>query len=116
MKNDSIEVFGMKTGLSETCYRFFSNLANPTRLAALEALMERPMNVTQIAETLGQEQSMVSHNLRPLVDCRFVYVERRGKERVYSVNVETMDALFKIVESHAKRFCPTGGRCLFRGD
>lgn len=106
----------MKTGLSETCYRFFSNLANPTRLAALETLIEGAKNVTQLAESLGQEQSMVSHNLKPLVDCRFVYVERQGKNRVYSINHDTMDALFKIVENHAERFCPTGGKCLFRRD
>jgi DNA-binding transcriptional ArsR family regulator len=70
----------MKKGLSETCHRFFSVLSNPTRLAALETLMEGSMNVSQLAESLGQEQSMVSHNLRPLVRCRFVEVERRGKD------------------------------------
>lgn len=105
----------MKRGLSETCYRFFSNLANPTRLAALESLMDGPMNVTDLAESLGQGQSMVSHNLRPLVECRFVQVERRGKERIYSVNRETMDVLFRVVENHARKFCPTGGKCLARG-
>ena len=101
----------MKKGLSDTCHRFFSILGNPTRLAILEALDGRAMNVTQISEALGQEQSMVSHNLGPLVQCRFVNVERSGKERIYSVNHETMDALFKVVEDHATRFCPTGGKC-----
>ncbi len=104
----------MKKGLSETCHRFFSVLSNPTRLAALETLMEGSMNVSQLAESLGQEQSMVSHNLRPLVRCRFVEVERRGKERLYSVNRDTLDPLFKIVEHHAVSFCPSGGRCLER--
>jgi DNA-binding transcriptional ArsR family regulator len=104
----------MKKGLSETCNRFFSILGNPTRLATLEILMEGPKNVTQIAETLDQEQSMISHNLRPLVQCRFVHVERRGKERVYSVNHETIDPLLKIVENHAENFCPSGGKCLVR--
>ncbi len=104
----------MKRGLSETCYKFFLNLANPTRLAAMESLMDGPMNVTDLATSLGQEQSMVSHNLRPLIDCRFVRVEKRGKERVYSVNHETIDLLFKIVENHAENFCPSGGKCLKR--
>lgn len=116
MKDSSLMVSAVKKGLSETCYKFFSILGNPTRLATLETLMEDPMNVTQIAEALNQEQSMISHNLRPLVQCRFVHVERRGKERVYSVNHETIDPLLKIVENHAESFCPTGGRCHFRGD
>ncbi|MGD2201587.1 MAG: metalloregulator ArsR/SmtB family transcription factor [Candidatus Bathyarchaeota archaeon] len=101
----------VKKGVSETCYRFFSTLANPTRLAALENLSERAMNVSEIAEKVGQEQSMVSHNLRPLVRCRFVRVEKRGREHYYSLNHETIEPLFKIVENHAANHCPTGGRC-----
>lgn len=101
----------MKRGLSRTCYRFFSTLANPTRLAALESLTGGPMNVSEIAGALEQEQSMISHNLRPLVRCGFVRVERRGKERAYHLNTETFEALMDIVESHAERCCPTGGRC-----
>lgn len=101
----------MKIGLSQTCHRFFSTMANPTRLAALERLMNGPMNVSQLAEALNQEQSMVSHNLRPLVACRFVHVERRGRERVYSLNRETVEALFGIVANHAEKYCPTGGHC-----
>jgi len=101
----------MKKGLSETCYRFFVNLANPTRLAVLEQLIKQPMSVTELAEALGQEQSMISHNLKPLLECNFVYIQREGKKRIYSVNEETVGALFKTVENHAKNFCPTGGKC-----
>jgi DNA-binding transcriptional ArsR family regulator len=114
MKIASYVMVMVKKGLSSTCYRFFSTLANPTRLAALEYLMDKPMNVTQLANTLGQEQSMVSHNLRPLVQCRFVQVEKNGRERLYSINHETVDPLFKVIENHAVNFCPTGGKCLER--
>jgi DNA-binding transcriptional ArsR family regulator len=114
MKSASCVIGMVKKGISETCYRFFSTLANPTRLAALESLMDKPMNVTQLADTLGQEQSMISHNLRPLVQCRFVQVEKRGRERLYSINHETVDPLFKVIENHAVTFCPTGGKCLER--
>jgi DNA-binding transcriptional ArsR family regulator len=101
----------MKKGLSETCYRFFVNLANPTRLAVLEQLMQKPMSVNELAEELGQEQSMISHNLKPLLECNFVYSTRDGKKRIYSVNKETIGRLFDAVENHAKKFCPTGGKC-----
>ena len=101
----------MKKGLSETCYRFFVNLANPARLAILEQLMKKPMSVNELAEAIEQEQSMVSHNLKPLLECNFVYTEPDGKKRIYSVNKETVGALFKAVENHAKKFCPTGGKC-----
>ena len=93
----------MKKGLSETCYRFFSNLSNPTRLAAIEQLMKKPMSVNELAEFLGQEQSMISHNLKPLLECKFVYLKRQGKKRIYSANKETIGALFKAVENHEKK-------------
>lgn len=102
----------MKLGLSETCYLFFSTLANPTRLAILELLRRGPMNVNEIAKALGQEQSMISHNLRPLIRCRFVFSERKKKERFYSVNKETMEPLFKTFAYHYKKYCPTKGKCL----
>ena len=102
----------MKHDLSETCYLFFSTLANPTRLAILELLRSGSKNVTEISEALDQEQSMISHNLKPLVRCRFVFSERRKKERFYSLNKETMEQLFKIFSYHAEKYCPTRGKCL----
>jgi DNA-binding transcriptional ArsR family regulator len=106
----------MKKGLTEICYKFFNNLANPTRLATLEKLMAKPMSVNELADALGQEQSMVSHNLKPLLACNFVFIEKQGKKRVYSANHETIGTLFKAVEVHAEKYCPTGGNCLKEAD
>ncbi len=102
----------MKRGLAETCYLFFRTLANPTRLAILEALRDGPRNVGEIAEKLKQEQSMISHNLKLLERCGFVFFERRRKQRIYSLNGETMKPLFKLFTFHSEKYCPTGGRCL----
>jgi DNA-binding transcriptional ArsR family regulator len=101
----------MKRGLTDLCYGFFSTLANPTRLAILEALDESDMSVTQLANSLGQEQSMVSHNLRPLERCKLVYFERKGKSKIYSLNRETVETLFKTVENHAQNHCLFTGKC-----
>jgi DNA-binding transcriptional ArsR family regulator len=102
----------MKQNLTQTCYQFFSTLANPTRLAILELLRDGPKNVTEISEALNQEQSMISHNLNLLERCKFVFSERRKKERFYSLNKETMEKLFKIFAYHAKKYCSTRGKCL----
>lgn len=101
----------MKKGLSETCYRFFVNLANPVRLGILEQLMKKPMVVNDIVKELGQEQSLVSHNLKILLECNFVFTKRDGRKRIYAANKKTAGELFKIVENHAKMFCPTRGKC-----
>lgn len=102
----------MKKGLTQICYRFFTNLANPTRLAVLEQLMNHPMSVNELATTLKQEQSMISHNLKPLLACNIITAHREGKKRIYMVNTETISPIFEAIELHAMKFCPTGGKCL----
>ena len=111
MNNTSCIVCAMKKDLSETCHIFFSTLANPARLATLENLMEGPRNVSEIADALKLEQSMVSHNLKPLVRCGFVHIQKKGKERIYHLNRETFEAILNVIENHAQKYCPTGGRC-----
>jgi DNA-binding transcriptional ArsR family regulator len=104
-------VSDVKKGLTNLCYGLFSTLANPTRLAIIEKLDESPMNVTDLVNTLGQEQSMVSHNLRPLVRCKLVHVRREGKHRIYSLNHDTLDPIVSSVERHAEKFCEGGANC-----
>jgi DNA-binding transcriptional ArsR family regulator len=102
----------MKPAITNICYRFFTNLSNPTRLAALEQLMEKPMSVNELATALGQEQSMISHNLKPLLQCNLILVKREGKNHIYTINEETLRPIFTAIENHASKFCPMDGKCL----
>ncbi|MCW4024023.1 MAG: metalloregulator ArsR/SmtB family transcription factor [Candidatus Bathyarchaeota archaeon] len=102
----------MKKSLTQICHKFFTNLANPTRLAIIEQLMQKPMSVTDLADALGQEQSMISHNLKPLLACNIILLEKQGKKHIYAPNKETLTPIFKAIENHAQKFCPTGGKCL----
>jgi DNA-binding transcriptional ArsR family regulator len=110
MKNASWSDW-MRQGATELCYGFFSTLANPTRLAIIERLNEKPMSVTELVEALGQEQSMISHNLRPLTRCKFVTRQREGKNNVYYLNHETMDPILTALENHAEKYCVNGINC-----
>ncbi len=101
----------MKKGATELCYGFFSTLANPTRLAIIEQLNEHPMSVTDLVDALNQEQSMISHNLRPLTRCKFVTRKREGKNNVYYLNHETMDPILNAVEHHYTKYCGNGDNC-----
>lgn len=101
----------LKKGLADLCYGFLSTLANPTRLAIMERLYESDMNVTQLSNALGQDQSMISHNLKKLVRCGLAYSARNGKSRTYSLNRETSEAIFDAVRNHAKKYCPFKGSC-----
>jgi DNA-binding transcriptional ArsR family regulator len=112
MNYPSNEVTKMKGNLSQYCHFFFSTFANPARLGIVEHLREGPKNVTELSRVLGQDQSMISHNLRPLLRCRFVTCEKRWKERLYSLNVETIEPLFEIIDNHVEKYCPEKGGCL----
>ncbi len=102
----------MKNSTNDTCHLFFSTLANPTRLAILETLQDGPKNVAELAKLLSHERSMISHNLKPLEDCVFVFSERKGKTRVYRLNREIIDPLFELFNFHSHKYCPNGRVCL----
>jgi DNA-binding transcriptional ArsR family regulator len=70
------------------------------------------MSVNQLAEALGQEQSMISHNLKPLLQCNLITIQKEGKQHIYTVNAETLTPIFAAIENHARKYCPKGGKCL----
>jgi len=69
---------------------FFETIASRLRIAILELLMQGPKSVNEICESLNEEQSKISHNLKKLAECHFVDVQQEGKKRVYSINKETI--------------------------
>lgn len=96
--------------LMQSAYdRFLRTLCNKTRLAIVQSLKNKPKNVTQITEELGIHQTSVSHALKRLLVCGFVFVEKNGKERVYSVNKKkTIKPLIRLMEEHIDSYCARG--------
>lgn len=89
----------------ETVYKlFFKALCNNTRLRIIRLLQKESANVTQICKKLGLEQSGCSHALRCLVDCGFVEVTRKGKNRVYSINKGTIAPMLRLIDKHNKKY------------
>ena len=60
-------------------------LATPSRLLILTELRQRPRPVTELADTIGMEQSAVSHQLRLLRNLGLVTGTRTGRSIVYSL-------------------------------
>jgi ArsR family transcriptional regulator, cadmium/lead-responsive transcriptional repressor len=65
--------------------RFFRVLGDPTRLAILELLLDRPRTVSELVDALAVRQSKVSNHLACLRWCRFVEAERAGRQVTYRV-------------------------------
>ena len=90
---------------------FFAVLGNKQCVRILQYLNEDGGKcVNEIGEKLGIEQSAVSHGLRRLLICHFVYVKPSGKERVYSINYETVRPLLDLINEHVRRYCVRGCR------
>lgn len=99
--------------MKEVCTGFFNTLANKTRLAILYALKGGSKSVNEIVGLTGLEQSLVSHNLKLLRNCHFVEVQVNGKQRIYSLNKDTIMPLFELVDKHIKAHCadPNAPNC-----
>ena len=83
---------------------FFKALSNHTRLRIIDLLRNGPRNATEIGEALDIEQSMVSHNLACLINCGFVIANQYGKNKVCSLNKQTVIPLLEIMDRHIKKY------------
>jgi|GEM_PF-6792235 len=84
--------------MEHTDYReFFSTLANTSRLAIVQLLRRRGATVTQIAETLGYEQSRVSHSLARLQRAGIVVCRWEDKRKMFHL-VEGVSPLLRDIE------------------
>jgi DNA-binding transcriptional ArsR family regulator len=88
---------------------FFAVLGNKQRVRIPQLLdAQGSRTVTEISALLGIEQSAVSHNMKRLLLCHFVDMEPKGKERVYSINKQTVQPLFRIIDRHVQNYCANG--------
>ncbi|MDO8647099.1 MAG: metalloregulator ArsR/SmtB family transcription factor [Candidatus Diapherotrites archaeon] len=66
--------------------RFFSAIADKTRLKILLALMDGPKTVNEVYESVGREKmtlSAVSHQLKYLEQTGVVVFEKSGREKTF---------------------------------
>ena len=89
----------------ETYQLFFGSLSNPNRLEIINLLRKGKLNVTEICQATGFEQTMVSHNLKRLENCGMVYSMRKGKFKYYGLNKTTIRPLMKLIDEHMSVYC-----------
>ena len=78
-------------------------LANSTRLLIICALMERPMNVGEIAQTMPKvSSSVLSQNLMLLKAHRILDNEKSGQHTIYSITDHRVE---EIMHTLKKYYC-----------
>ncbi len=92
---------------------FFTNLANPLKIGIILELRKGDKNVTELVKELHVEQSKVSHALMSLKKCNIVNVKTEGKQRLYSLNKDTIVPMLNLIDNHAHTHCKN--KCVFKG-
>lgn len=80
-----LEVVDPRNEETQPCASVLKVLADSTRLAVVEKLLDGPQHVGEINATLGVEQSLLSHHLKVLRDAGLVTAERDGKQVLYAL-------------------------------
>ena len=81
----------------EAVSRLFSVLAEPSRLALLQALHDGPLTVTELVEATGMKQANVSKHLGLLHDHSLVKRQREGISVRYEIADPMIFALCNLV-------------------
>ena len=92
--------------MSKIAYKiFFGTLANDNRLKIINLLRKGTKCVHEICDELRFNQTTVSHNLKRLERCGFVFVEQKGKHRYYCLNNKTIKPLMALIDAHMHDYC-----------
>src|SRR5215475_1205576 len=67
------------------CIAALKALCEETRIRLLRLLFKKPLSVNEIAQRLNVSQYNVSKHLRIMREAGLLEVEKRGKERLYSI-------------------------------
>lgn len=78
-------VSGQNAGDEISCASILKVLADETRLAVIEQLLDGAKTVSEINETLGVEPTLLSHHLKALREAQLVTREREGRYAVYAL-------------------------------
>ena len=91
--------------MKDKCHLFFETLGTGLKIHIITKLKEKALSVNELSKQIGQERSKVSHALKSLLECGFVKVKNKGRERIYSLNTDTIIPLLSLVEKHVKKYC-----------
>lgn len=79
---------------------FFKFFGDTTRIRIIQILIAGEISVTEIAEKLNLEQSLISHQLRILRTANLVKPRREGRKMFYSLDDEHIEEIFNAGLTH----------------
>ena len=86
--------------------KLFKGFGDPSRLAILEVIAEKPITVSEIVEQTELSQPNVSMHLACLLDCGLVQKRKEGRNIYYQLSgdevKEVINTARKIISQHSK--------------
>src|SRR3954451_19800673 len=83
--------------------RVFAALADPTRRAVFERIVERPRTVGTLAADLPVSRPAVSQHLKVLKEAGLVVDESRGTARIYRIDPEGLGPIRRWLDQQWER-------------
>ena len=99
-QSDSARTALLDPRTAQSLAAIFQVMSDPTRLQIISVLLDRELNVGDIAALLEMSMSAVSHQLRVLRRSRLVRWERRGREVHYMLDDEHIEILYRAGLDH----------------
>lgn len=75
------------------------------RYKILQTLEEGEKSVREIMEDLDEEQSLVSHHLKSLRECKLISKRREGRKTIYRITDSSVLRFMDQVDDLSKKFC-----------
>lgn len=86
--------------------KLFKGFADSSRLSILQALLDKPKTVSQIAEETELSQPNTSAHLACLLECGLIRKEKEGREVWYEISSKEASAILqsarKFLKKHSK--------------
>ena len=80
----------------------FQAIADPTRRAIIVLIALQAMTPNAIADNFNTTRQAVSKHLRILTECEIVKQEQKGREIFYSLEIDKMKEIDKVVRTIQK--------------
>lgn len=101
----------VESGATDLRAKLFRGLADPSRLAILEALRPGPVSVSGIVDATGLTQSNTSNHLRCLHDCGLVTREQVGRFVYYGLSDPRVAGLLHLADDLLREVATGVGEC-----
>ncbi len=105
-------LFVVSSFSNEAFFKFFSALADRTRLAIIDVLSGGDRSAFEVSVVLGLDEGVVLGHLEVLEGCVVVFGVGSGAGRVFSLNRAVVGPLSEVLSFHVEKYCPGLVKCV----